>query len=179
MMEVSNKLINAIKKAAKKLRSNSPYSWGHLGSCNCGHLVQSLTKLSKDEIHEAALEKTGDWSEISKNYCDTSGLKIDKIISIMLNEGLALEDIEYLENLSDPNIIRKMEVDIKSLRKNNRLFVINYLEVWAEVLEEKNIIAAQKSSAKPQTTILRRNQKAEATKELKAAVITKTTHSTT
>ena len=54
MMEVSKKLINAIKKAAKKLRSNSPYSWGHLGSCNCGHLVQSLTKLSKDEIHEAA-----------------------------------------------------------------------------------------------------------------------------
>ena len=177
MMEVSNKLINAIKKAAKKLRSNSPYSWGHLGSCNCGHLVQSLTKLSKDEIHEAALEKTGDWSEISKNYCDTSGLKIDKIISIMLNEGLALEDIEYLENLSDPDVIKKMEVDIKSLRKNNRLFVINYLEVWSKVLEEKNIIAAQKFSAKPQNNNLRRTRRVQEAKELKAAVITSSTHS--
>ena len=63
-----------------------------------------------------------------------------------------------------------MQVDIKSLRKNNRLFVINYLEVWAEALEEKKIIAAQKSSTKPQTTNLRPNQKAEAAKELKAAV---------
>jgi len=177
MKEFSTKLIYAIKNAAKKLRSNSPYSWGHLGSCNCGHLVQSLTRLSKDEIHEAALERTGDWSEISKNYCDTSGLKIDKIISIMLNEGLALEDIEYLENLSDPDVIKKMEVDIKSLRKNNRLFVINYLEVWAKVLEEKNIIAAQKFSAKPQTNNLRRNRRVQEAKELKAAVITSSTHS--
>ena len=141
MSEASRKLINAIKKAAKKLRSNSAYSWGHLGSCNCGHLVQSLTKLSKDEIHEAALEKTGDWSELSRNYCDNSGLKIDKIIKIMLNEGLNLEDIEYLENLSDPRIIRKMKVDIKSLRRNDPLFVVNYLEVWAEILEEKIIVS--------------------------------------
>ena len=96
----------------------------------------------------------------------------------MLNEGLALEDIEYLENLSDPNIIRKMEVDIKSLRKNNRLFVINYLEVWAKVLEEKNIIAAKKFSAKPQTNNLRRNRRVQEAKELKVAVITSSTHST-
>ena len=177
MREASRKLINAIKKAAKKLRSNSAYSWGHLGSCNCGHLVQSLTKLNKDEIHEAAIESNGDWSEISRKYCDTSGQKIDKIISIMLNEGLALEDIEYLENLSDPDVIKKMEVDIKSLRKNNRLFVINYLEVWAKVLEEKNIIAAQKFSAKPQTNNLRRNRRVQEAKELKVAVITSSTHS--
>ena len=109
MREASRKLINAIKKAAKKLRSNSAYSWGHLGSCNCGHLVQSLTKLNKDEIHEAAIESNGDWSEISRKYCDTSGQKIDKIISIMLDEGLNIEDIEYLENLSDPRIIRRMK----------------------------------------------------------------------
>ena len=49
MTEISENLIYAIKKAAKKIRSNSPYSWGHLGSCNCGQLVQSLTNLNKDD----------------------------------------------------------------------------------------------------------------------------------
>ena len=182
MREASRKLINAIKKAAKKLRSNSAYSWGHLGSCNCGHLVQSLTKLNKDEIHEAAIERNGDWSEISRKYCDTSGLKIDKIISIMLNEGLDIEDIEYLENLSDPRIIRRMRVDIKSLRKNNRFFVINYLEVWAEILEEKSVIISRKSvklNTKLQSPEFYSKQEFELDKEWKAVQKSKPTPSTT
>ena len=168
MRKASRKLINAIKKAAKKLRSNSAYSWGHLGSCNCGHLVQSLTKLNKDEIHEAAIESNGDWSEISRKYCDNSGLKIDKIISIMLDEGLNIEDIEYLENLSDPRIIRRMKVDIKSLRRNDRLFVINYLEVWAEILEEKSVIKSQKNALNDQlqSTDIYGKQEFETDKEL-------------
>ena len=166
MIKVSRKLINAIKKSAKKLRSNSSYSWGHLGSCNCGQLVQSLTKLNKDEIHEAALEGNGDWSEISRNHCDTSGLKIDRIISIMLYEGLNIEDIEYLENLSDPRIIRRMKVEIKSLRRNDRLFVINYLEVWAEILEEKNV----KLNDQLQSSEFYGKQELEADKESKAVL---------
>ena len=175
MLKASRKLINAIKKSAKKLRSNSTYSWGHLGSCNCGHLVQSLTKLNKDEIHEAALNGNGDWSEISRNYCDTSGLKIDKIITIMLNEGLNIEDIEYLENLSNPRIIRRMKVDIKSLRRNDRHYVINYLEVWAEILEEKSVITSRKSvklNDNLQSAEFYRKQEFEADKEWKAALTT-------
>ncbi len=98
----------------------------------------------------------------------------------MLDEGLNIEDIEYLENLSDPRIIRRMKVDIKSLRRNDRLFVINYLEVWAEILEEKSVIKSQKNALNDQlqSTDIYGKQEFETDKELNG-LTTKPTPSTT
>ena len=98
----------------------------------------------------------------------------------MLDEGLNIEDIEYLENLSDPRIIRRMKVDIKSFRRNDRLFVINYLEVWAEILEEKSVIKSQKNALNDQlqSTDIYGKQESETDKELNG-LTTKPTPSAT
>ena len=63
-------LMEALKKTIQRLREDkSTYQWGHLGSCNCGHLAQTVTHLSKDEIHELAIRSLGeDWSEKALDY---------------------------------------------------------------------------------------------------------------
>jgi hypothetical protein len=55
MAKASYLLSNALNKAAQNLRQGKPYEWGHMGSCNCGHLAQVLLNMPKGEIHAAAM----------------------------------------------------------------------------------------------------------------------------
>ena len=135
MARANIKLIKAIRKTARKLSRNAPYQWGHMGSCNCGHLAQEITRVSKADIHSFALHSEGSWTDQSRAYCSTSGLPMDLLISAMLDAGLMLEDLEYLEKLSDPKVLRRM--DYPRLRFNNREDVIRYMLTWAEILEEQ------------------------------------------
>ena len=135
MARPSTELVYALRKTVLRLRSGAPYQWGHLGACNCGHLAQTLTKLSKGEIHRAALQRDGDWGEVSQEYCETSGLRVDTIIQSMLSVGLNLNDIEYLENLSDRVVLKHMGKSAEGLKHNDRENVIAYMEAWAQVLE--------------------------------------------
>lgn len=134
MARANLKLIAAIRNAAKRLASKAPYQWGHMGSCNCGHLAQEITRVSKADIHSYALHSEGSWTDQSRAYCPTSGLPMDLLISSMLDAGLALQDLEYLEKLSDPKILKK--ASRPSLRFNKREDVITYMLAWAEMLEE-------------------------------------------
>ena len=134
-----SELVFGIRSAAKRLRANAAYSWGHPGSCNCGHLIQSLTKFTQREIRKAAYHKGGEWKDLSHNYCETSGLEVDKIIKILFRFGLSVEDIIHLENLSDPEILKSMPIDSNTVRRNNRIHLIYYLESWANILESKLI----------------------------------------
>lgn len=135
MARANIKLIKAIRKTARRLSRNAPYQWGHMGSCNCGHLAQEITRVSKADIHSFALHSEGSWTDQSRAYCSTSGLPMDLLISAMLDAGLMLEDLEYLEKLSDPKVLRRM--DYPRLRFNNREDVIRYMLTWAETLEEQ------------------------------------------
>ena len=137
MAQPSQELIFALRKTALRLRSGAPYHWGHLGSCNCGHLAQTLTRKTKAEIHAEALERVGDWGDVSKEYCETSGLPIDDIIGAMLKVGMNLNDIEYLENLSDRKVLACLPRAERNLKHNNRDDVIRYLSVWADFLESQ------------------------------------------
>ena len=137
MAKASRELIYALRKTAVRLRSGAPYQWGHLGSCNCGHLAQTLTLKSKGEIHAEALKRVGDWGDVSAQYCETSGLPIDDIIGAMLNVGLNLNDIECLENLSDRKVLAQLPAQQRHLQHNNREDVITYLSIWADLLESQ------------------------------------------
>lgn len=137
MAKPSTELVYALRKTVLRLRSGAPYQWGHLGACNCGHLAQTLTLKSKGEIHAEALRRVGDWGDVSSQYCETSGLPIDGIIGTMLDAGLNLNDIEYLENLSDRRILSELPVGERNLRHNNREDVIRYMTVWADLLESQ------------------------------------------
>lgn len=145
MARANRQLIWALKKTAARLKQGVTYQWGHLGACNCGHLAQTLTDRSKREIHEAALARVGDWGEVSEKYCETSGMAIDTIISEMLSAGLALEDIEHLENLDDPKVLKAISLPggRRYLKHNNREDLVLYLEAWAGILETELAIEPQ------------------------------------
>jgi hypothetical protein len=128
------KLIRAIRNTARKLTIETPYQWGHMGSCNCGHLAQELTQVSKQDIHRFAMRGEGNWTDQSRDYCPTSGLPMDVLISAMLDAGLEIQDLEHLEKLSDARVLKYLGVS--SLRYNQRENVVQYLIGWAALLEE-------------------------------------------
>lgn len=145
MARANRQLIWALTKTAARLKQGVTYQWGHLGACNCGHLAQTLTDRSKREIHEAALARVGDWGEVSEKYCETSGMAIDTIIAEMLAAGLALEDIEHLENLDDPRVLKSLTLPDgrRYLKHNSRDDLVLYLEAWAALLEDEMPVEPQ------------------------------------
>ena len=148
-----SKLVCGIRSAAKRLRANATYSWGHPGSCNCGHLIQSLTTLTHRQIRQAAYHKGGEWKDLGRTHCETSGLEVDKIIKILFSFGLNVEDIIHLENLSDPKILKKMPIDSSSVRRNNRMHLIYYLESWANILDNKSVGSRESKTIEHTTDI--------------------------
>jgi hypothetical protein len=137
MAKPSVKLVRAIRQTATNLEKGAPYEWGHMGSCNCGNLAQELSPFSKKEIHEYAMRKMGDWTEQANDYCPTSGLPFDHLISTMLRAGLTVEDLKNLEKLSDPSILRELPGGERYLTHNKRTDVILYLQTWASILERE------------------------------------------
>lgn len=128
-------LISALRRTASRLREGSPFAWGHMGSCICGHLAQTITTLPPAEIHARAMERHGDWSQQSLDHCPTSGLAIDHVIDEMLALGLTLSDIRHLERLSDPQVLAR--VPARWLRHQDRDHAVQYMEAFAELLEDQ------------------------------------------
>jgi hypothetical protein len=132
MARPSVELVVALRTTAARLEAGAAYQWGHLGQCNCGHLVQTVCRLDKRVIHEYALEGTGDWEQLANDYCPTSGHHIDDIISSLLLIGLDRDDIGHLEKVDDPRVVSAMG---RYPRRNVREDVIDYLLTWASLLE--------------------------------------------
>ncbi len=137
MARANQRLIEAVEDTIARLMSGADYQWGHMGMCNCGHLVQSLTNRSRREIHAAALLRAGDWGQQSIDYCPTSGLPLDSIISEMLEAGLTLDDINYIERLNDPKVLARLPLEQRWMKRNNRDHVVRYLSTWNELLREQ------------------------------------------
>lgn len=137
MANLRLEVIQSLKNTAHSLEKNPDYQWGHMGSCNCGHLVQEITKFNKAEIHTRAMAKCGDWNEQLNDYCPTSGLLMDDLITQMLDFGFSTDDLKHLENLSDPEILRTLPHNKSSLQRNKKEDVILYLLSWASHLEEQ------------------------------------------
>lgn len=136
MAKPSVKLIEAIRRTAQNLKNGAPYQWGHMGCCNCGNLAQEITKLSRAEIHERAMKRKGDWNDQCDNFCPTSGIAMDDLISELLNAGLDIDDLKNLEDLSDKNILKTLPTGRRNLIKNKRDDVVIYLNAWAKILEK-------------------------------------------
>ncbi len=133
MARANPELIDALRRTAERISSDVSYQWGHMGTCNCGHLAQSITGLGSAEIHRSALIREGDWEQQASDYCPTSGNLIDVILASIFDLGLARSDIRHLEKLSDPDLVRRVG---RHLRFNNRDDVVLYMLAWAEMLEE-------------------------------------------
>lgn len=137
MAKANIELIKALRNTVKQLEHSNQYQWGHMGSCNCGFLAQEISKLSKDQIHSRAMQKYGDWSEQLNDYCPTSGMLMDDLITQMLNFGLDTDDLKHLEKLSDTKVLRRLPTNHRYLSQNKKSDVIKYIKAWVDLLEEQ------------------------------------------
>lgn len=141
MMKSYPKMIDVLSRTADRLENGAEYNWSHQGNCNCGHLAQTITHLSKAEIHARALEKAGDWRDKVVDYCPTSDFPIDHIITTILEFGFSRDDLSHLERLSSPEILQAVSPERKPLRHNVREDVVLYLRVWTTRLESRMLAA--------------------------------------
>jgi hypothetical protein len=128
-------LATALRTTAARLDAGAAYQWGHLGQCNCGHLVQTVCGLGTQVIHRWALERTGDWEQLANDYCPTSGYHIDDVISSLLALGMATDDIGHLEKLDDPRVRAALPGGARWLARNQRADVVLYMRTWADLLD--------------------------------------------
>jgi hypothetical protein len=137
MAHPTTKLVQVLREAAQNLRSGAPYAWGHHGSCNCGHLLQVVTCLSKSEILEYVQSTQGEWTEIAEEYCAVSDAPVYLLISRLEKLGLTPTDIHNLEYLEDRQVLQNLPGGFRWLKRNVREDVIVYFETMASMLEEQ------------------------------------------
>ena len=134
-------LIAALREAAQNLRNGAHYAWGHHGSCNCGHVLQVVTQLSKEEIIRYAQTIYGEWTEIAEEYCGVTSAPAYMLVSRLEKLGLTPTDIHNLEYLEDRTVLQNLPGGFRWLKKNVREDVIVYFETFAQLLEERLINA--------------------------------------
>lgn len=130
-------LINALRKAAENLRAGAHYAWGHHGSCNCGHILQVVTNLTKQEIVRHAQTVYGEWTEIAEDYCGVTNAPAYLLVSKLEKLGLTPTDIHNLEYLEDRKVLEALPGGFRWLKKNVREDVVVYFETFANQLEDK------------------------------------------
>ena len=143
MAKASIDLIKALRNTAQALEASPNYQWGHMGSCNCGFLAQEITKLNKAEIHGRAMQKYGDWNDQLNDYCPTSGLLMDDLITELMSAGLSIDDLKHLEKLSDTKVLQSLPAKDRYLEHNNKSHVITYIRAWAKLLEQQLVESLQ------------------------------------
>lgn len=130
-------LIGALRQAAQNLRTGAPYAWGNHGACNCGHVLQVVTHLSRQEILKYAHSGIGEWTEIAEEYCGVTNVPAQLMVSKLEAIGLTPTDIHCLEYLKDKAVLDKLPGGFRWLQKNVREDVILYFETFANLLEEQ------------------------------------------
>ncbi|MEY4583279.1 MAG: hypothetical protein RL701_7982 [Pseudomonadota bacterium] len=150
MTRANPKLIWALRTTAARLLQGAPYRWTHMGACNCGHLAQTVTHMTADAIRRYALERAGEWAEQGIEYCPTSGYPIDAVLKALFDLGLTSDDLGELEKLSNPAVLRRLPVDVRTaLSYRERDHVVLYMRTLAEWLEEQ----LQASTLAPPVTL--------------------------
>jgi len=127
-------LVQALRATATRLRGGASYKWSHFGQCNCGHLAQTVTQLSPEEVYRAAFVRAGDWGEQAREFCPSSGYPIDFVLQRLFELGLEPDDVQHLERLSDDRVLKRL--GLLSLAHNRREDVVRYLDGWAALLED-------------------------------------------
>jgi hypothetical protein len=130
-------LIGALRQAAKQLREGAHYAWGHHGACNCGHVLQVVTHLTKEEILKHAHTGIGEWTEIAEDYCNVTNAPAYLLIGKLEAIGLTPTDIHCLEYLKDRAVLERLPDGFRWLQKNKREDVVLYFETFANLLEEQ------------------------------------------
>lgn len=135
MARPTKEFLRALEESIEAMEAkDASYQWGHMGQCNCGHLVHALTKVPRAEIHSAALKRAGDWGQQAIDYCPTSGYPLDHIITTMLEAGMDIDDIDNLERLDDKRVLDNLPRERRYLTSNSKEDAILYMKTWLEML---------------------------------------------
>jgi hypothetical protein len=137
MAQPNLQLIQALRETANKLKNGSHYAWGHHGACNCGNLVQVITKFTEGEILAYAHEGIGEWTELAQEFCPITNAPISLVIAKLQEAGLTPTDIHHVEYLNDKNVLMHLEGGFRWLQRNKKEDAIAYFEAFANMLEEK------------------------------------------
>ena len=137
MANPTSALIDALRLTATNLKNGAYHSWGHHGACNCGNLVQSVTKFTKEEILTYAHTSTGEWTELAEEFCPITNAPLKLIFNKLEEIGLTPTDIHHIEYLSDRNVLNNLPGGFRWLKRNNKEDAIAYFETFANVLEDK------------------------------------------
>ena len=141
MVNRDETLAAALRQTATRLRDGARYEWGHVGRCNCGHLVQTLTDRDDNAILRSFKHDLTEWSELASDYCSITGHDVDDLFRALMAHGMSLDDIRHLEHLSDPRVLRRLPPETRrSLRKNERADAIAYMDAFADLLEQQNAV---------------------------------------
>lgn len=137
MLHPTIELMEGLRKAATSLRTGAYYAWGHHGACNCGHLLQATTQLSKEEIRAYAHTGPGEWTEIAQEACAVTGAPIALLLTKLEHLGLTPTDIHNIEYLEDREVLKQLPGGFRWLKRNVREDVILYFDTMANMLEDK------------------------------------------
>jgi len=140
-------LVNILRETSARLESGDSYQWSHFGRCNCGHLVQTVTRLSAAEIHAVCSPELLEWSEIPDDYCAGTGLRLEYVLDRLRELGLSRDDLRQVEDLSDASVLRALPGGHRWLQRNCREDVNVYFRTWADLLEKDLGDAAPAESA--------------------------------
>ncbi len=129
-------LIDVLRETAQRLAGGAEYQWSHFGKCNCGHVAQTATRFAAADIHRTAQRVLAEWSEIPDDFCPQTGVLLDGVLDALYELGLSNTDLRHLEDLTDPEVLRRLPPGKRHLRRNRREDVVVYLQEWAQSLEE-------------------------------------------
>lgn len=128
-------LPDLLRRTADRLDAGAHYEWGHMGRCNCGHLVQTVTHMTSREISRAVEHKLDEWTEHARDYCEMTGSPVDDLFAALAEVGFDHRDVMQLEYLSDPRVLERLGSRGRKLRRNHVPDVTLYMRTLAEVIE--------------------------------------------
>lgn len=137
-MNDKQNLPQLLRKTADRLDQGARYEWGHMGRCNCGHLVQTLTDMTDREISKAVEHKLDEWSEHAQTYCEQTGSPVDDLFRTLEEVGFSHKDVIALEYLTDSRVLKLLGPKGQQLRRNFAPDVSLYMRTLAQVVEAEN-----------------------------------------
>jgi hypothetical protein len=158
MAQPTLQLIHALRETATKLNNGSHYAWGHHGACNCGNLVQVITKLTEGEILRYAHEGAGEWTELAEEFCPITNAPITLVIKKLEEIGLTPTDIHHVEYLNDKAVLNNLEGGFRWLKRNKREDAIAYFNAFANMLEDKLLQSVEVDMSSLQNTIVSKKE---------------------
>lgn len=135
MANCNPELIKALRATAARLQGGARYEWGHMGRCNCGHLVQTLTQMSDRQIVASIDHQLDEWTEHATDLCGQTNSKVEDLFRLLSEKGLERRDLIHLENLTDRDVLARLGGG--HLRRNRREDAVAYMTAMAEMLEER------------------------------------------